>query len=310
MASSAKSVIALHDVDVQDGNLRLNSITFDVPQSSCFALLAVPGSGKTTIVKTLAGLIVPNSGTGHILGYPLYDPHITHDKHIGFLHQAVAWSASLTISDMMRLAARQHTDTISDDDIDILMSFAGLQARRRVAGNQLTTQERQLAGLIALHIRNPDVLILDDPTDKLTFDERRDVLKLIKHIGDGRTVFFTSSYLSDVQQLATHVAVLHEGNIIAQGEAKPTFERPETTLFRVLLLGDTQLVLEQLRTLAWISEITQKIDGRYTEWLIWLRDGGVTPSHLLRAILADQRLQVIEFNQIRPRLDELLKTLT
>lgn len=309
MTSSAKSVIVLHDVDVQDGNLRLNSITFDVPQSSCFALLALPGSGKTTIVKTLAGLIVPNSGTGHILGYPLYDPHITRDKHIGFLHQAVAWSASLTISDMMRLAAKQHLDTISDHEIEALISLAGLQERQDLTCDRLTKLERQLAGLIAQHIRNPDILILDDPTDNLPVEERRVVLNLIEYIGRGRTVFFTSSHLSDVQQLASHVAVLHQGNILAQGEAKATLDRPDTALFRVLLLGDAQLVFEQLRTLAWISEITQKTDGIYTEWLIWLRDRGDTPSHLLRAILADRRLQIIEFNQIRPRLDELLNKL-
>lgn len=306
MIVEAETVISLRDVNIPDANVRLDSISFKVTGTSCFALLGLPKSGKTTLIKTLAGLIRPVSGMGRILDYSLGDPKIMRDPRIGFLHQATNWPGKLTINEVIHMVSLRHPDSPFLGDIDTLLAHAGLKERRALPVNQLTPGERQCVGLIAMHLRNPQMIILDDP---VVSAERQAALDLIDHIGTGRTVFFTSSHLSDVQQIADHVAVLHRGSVIAQDTTSSLFSLPDTAVFRVLLHGDTQIVFDQLSNLAWISHMVEQIKSSHKEWTIWLRDEGDTPSHLLRAILSDHRLKVIEFNQIRPRVDYFLTEL-
>lgn len=304
-----KTIISIRDVAAQSGDIRLQSITFDVPESSCFALLGLPDSGKTAVVKILAGLVTPESGTGYILNYALQDAQIVRDARIGLLHQSVNWPGSLTIAELIHLAAQHHPGLTNTSNTAELIALAGLNERQHVKGDRLTAAERQLAGLITLYIHDPGVIILDSPTSGLSARERQTVLQLIARIGQGRTVFFTSTHLSDAQQIASHAAVLHHGSILTQGTVETVFSRPDTTVFNVVLLGDTHFVFDQLKNLAWVSDITATTDGKYTEWTIWLRDEADASSHLLRAVLADRGLQVVQFNQIRPRIDHFLKEL-
>lgn len=307
--TTTHTAITLNDVDIKGEHVCLNSMSFNTAGTACFALLGLQRSGKTTVVKTLAGLIRPAAGTGHILDYSLGDPQIMRDPRIGFLHQATHWPANLTVDDIINLAILHNPASPVIADVDRLVDLAGLAQRRGVYGSHLTPEERQRVGLIALHLRNPQLLILDDPADSADPEERRLALELIARIGVGRRVFFTTSRLTDVQQIADRVAVLHDGMIMVQDSTATLFTLPDTAVFRVMLDGDTQIVYEQLNNLVWVRHLVERSHNNQTEWTLWLDDTGNTPSSLLRAILTDRRLKIMEFTRIRPRLDRFLDEL-
>lgn len=305
MGMPSKMVISLQDARILERSVELKSVTLDVPELSCFALLGLPNQGKTTLIKTLAGLVPLRAGTGRVLNHSLQQSTIHRDPAIGFLHQGANWSNSLTVLEIIQLTAHDTPTT----DIERLLALAGLGERRNTSAEQLSLRERQLVGLITLCLGNPSVLILDEPAGRLPPDERRAILDFIDHIRAERTIFFTTSMVSDAQQIASHVALLGDNTIITQGQTDAILTRPATTVFQVVLQGDVELVYEHLRNLAWVAEITQIHEGERTTWTLWLHDGEEAPTHLLRAILADRSLKVEQFNQIRPRIDGVLDEL-
>lgn len=309
MGIATTTTLSLNDITLRVGHMSLESLSLDTAGAACFALLGLPQSGKSSLIKMLAGLIPPVSGKGRILGYNLGDPQMMLDPRIGFLHQATHWPGNLTIDEVIRMTLLRQPDSPFLGDVDWLISRAGLEERRAVPGARLTPIERQRAGLIMLHLCNPQVLILDAPAESDDAEERRLALDLVAYAGRGRSVFFTTSRLADVQAVADKVAVLHHGTIIAQGDSADLFALPHTAIFQVVLRGNTRLVFEQLRSVAWVSRIIERDTGDRREWTLWLHDEGDTPSHLLRAILADHGLKVMEFHQIRPRLDTFLAEL-
>jgi ABC-2 type transport system ATP-binding protein len=201
-------------VPIRNDKTSQNAITFDVLHGNHFALLGLPKTGKSTIVKVLAGLVKVASGTGFVLDYALEDPHILNVPSIGFLHQEINWSGSLTVKDIFQLAARQYQQL--DHHLMELVKIAGLQEKQHVPIKSLSVKERQLVGLVSLGIQDLDIMIMDDPADNLNGKDRTDVLDFLAYIARDKTLFFTTSHLDDVHHCATHVAILQDGVIIAQ----------------------------------------------------------------------------------------------
>lgn len=306
MQPPTETLIALHDIAVSGPETALDSLRLEVPEGSRFAVLGLPGSGKTTLIRALAGLVPIIKGSGHILDYPLGDPRITTDGRIAFLHQGMIWHGGLTVHEMLSLLMRQHPSRESVADLAALASLTQ-RLESLVAG--LTAGERQRLGLVALHIRNPTLLILDDPAFEVADAERTRILDLLTRISADRTLVFTTSNLADVRRLTTHVALLHQGTIQALGTTEEILSNPEATIFRVVLSGDASVVYESVHNLAWIKDIQVSGAGNTIVWTIALLEGEATPTSLLRAIMADRSLLILQFQQLRPRIDHLLTEL-
>lgn len=309
MSTSLRSVISLRGIGVEQDNLRLHSITLDVPEHSRFALLGPPGSGKSTLVHALAGAVPISTGTGRILSHLLHEPQITRDSAIAFLLRSAPVPSDLSVSDVVHLLARRVPDERIRMQTDELLEQTGLQGRKLVAGDALSARERRLVSLIILHTQSPQVLILDNPTDGLGPNDRRVVLDVIQRISAERTVFFTTAYASDAQHIATHVALLHNGAILTQGRSESIFAWPHTAVYRLGVVGDTRIVFEYVRDLAWVREIIEEKVGEQTVWTIWLNNDMDVPTYLLRAILADRGLKIVEFRQVRPPVDRFFTEL-
>ena len=306
MQPPTETLIALHDIAVSGTETVLDSLQLEVPEGSRFAVLGLPGSGKTTLVKVLGGLVSTIRGSGHILGHRLGDPRITTDARIGFLHQSVIWHGGLTVYEMLSLLMRQYS---SQQSVVDLAALAGLTERLDSCVATLSPGERHCLGLAALHMKNPELMILDDPAVDVTDAERTRILDLLAQISADRTLVFTTSKLADAKRLATHVALLHQGTIQALGTTEEILSNPEATIFLVVLSGDASIVYESVRDLAWVKDIQVSGAGNTTRWTIALLEGEATPTSLLRAIMADRSLDILQFQQLRPRIDYLLADL-
>jgi len=196
----------------------LKSVDFEVKKGSIFALLGSNGAGKTTIVKILTTLLKPDGGTVTVNGYDVMTNPDNVRQSISLTGQFSAVDEILTgRENLVMIAKLRHRDrpcTVADD---LLNRFDLTEAADRRVSVYSGGMRRRLDIAMSL-IGKPQLIFLDEPTTGLDPEARIEVWKTVRELSDhGTTVFLTTQYLEEAEQLAAQVAILHEGRIIVSG---------------------------------------------------------------------------------------------
>ena len=203
------------------GQVAVNAIDLEVPRGSVFGFLGPNGSGKTTTIRMLLGLIAPTSGTYAVLGQPMPGSIATVLPRVGALVEGPAFYPYLSGRlNLARLDAADRTvdPRTSRQRIDAALERVGLSAAAEKRYRAYSLGMRQRLGLASALLRPRDLLVLDEPTNGLDPQGTREVRTLVRELAsDGATVFVSSHLLSEVEQVCTHVAVMSRGNLVSQG---------------------------------------------------------------------------------------------
>ncbi|MDV7354591.1 ATP-binding cassette domain-containing protein [Rhodococcus oxybenzonivorans] len=205
---------SFRDVAVLDG------VDLLVPRGSVFALLGVNGAGKTTMVRILSTLTPADAGTVTIAGRDLHDDAQGIRRSISLTGQYAAVDDLLTAEENLRLMARLgHLGRAEGRQRarELLEQFDLVDAGRRRAGTYSGGMARRLDLAMSL-VARPEVIFLDEPTTGLDPRSRQTMWDVVRRLAnDGVTIFLTTQYLEEADQLADRVAVLDEGRIVAEG---------------------------------------------------------------------------------------------
>lgn len=187
-------------------------------QGSVFALLGSNGAGKTTIVKILTTLLNQDGGTAAVNGFDVATKPDYVRQSISLTGQFAAVDEILTGRENLIMIARlrheKHPRQVADD---LLERFTLTAAADRKVSTYSGGMRRRLDLAMSL-VGKPQIIFLDEPTTGLDPEARIDVWKMVKELADGgTTVFLTTQYLEEAEQLADQIAILHEGKIIASG---------------------------------------------------------------------------------------------
>jgi ABC-2 type transport system ATP-binding protein len=196
----------------------LKSVDFAVKKGSIFALLGTNGSGKTTIVKILTTLLKQDGGTAAVGGFDVAAQAESVRQTISLTGQFAAVDEILTGRENLVMIARLRHLAAPRQVADGLLGRFGLTdaADRRVS-TYSGGMRRRLDIAMSL-VGTPQVIFLDEPTTGLDPEARLEVWKIVKDLANnGTTVFLTTQYLEEAEQLADQIAILHEGRIIANG---------------------------------------------------------------------------------------------
>jgi ABC-type multidrug transport system ATPase subunit len=202
--------------------LAVDGIDLRVEAGSIFGFLGPNGAGKTTTIRLLLGLLRPTSGSIRILGLPMPSARIAIARSVGALVETPCHYDNLTAAENLdvsrRLLGLPRFEVGRVLDIVDLAGCAGRQVRGFSLGM------RQRLGIARALLGRPKLLILDEPTNGLDPDGIRDVRRLIKTLPerDGVTVFVSSHLLAEVEQTATHVALMWRGRLVAHGPLAET----------------------------------------------------------------------------------------
>ncbi len=213
----------------------VDAIDLAVPTGSVFGFLGPNGSGKTTTIRMLLGLVTPTGGTVELLGWPVPGRVVDALPRVGALVEGPAFHPYLSGRENLRRldAADRTTDPrTSARRIDEALDRVGLlpAARKRYRAYSLGMRQR-LAIAVAL-LTPKDLMILDEPTNGLDPQGTREVRSLIASLAtDGATVLVSSHLLSEVEQVCTHIGVMHAGKLITQGSAADIRRQQETEAF-------------------------------------------------------------------------------
>jgi ABC-2 type transport system ATP-binding protein len=216
--------IAIQVADLQKSYKQLNvlkGVHFTVERGSIFALLGSNGAGKTTIIKILATLLKADGGTVIVNGFDVASKSDCVRQTLSLTGQFAAVDEILTGQENLIMIARlrhlKHPRQVAND---LLTRFGLTDAATRRVSTYSGGMRRRLDLAMSL-VGTPQVIFLDEPTTGLDPEGRIEVWKVVKELADGgRTVFLTTQYLEEAEQLADHIAILHEGKIIANGTLK------------------------------------------------------------------------------------------
>ena len=216
MRSTAISVSAL-EKSYKNLNV-LNKISFQVPRGSIFALLGSNGAGKTTTIKILTTLLRPDKGNAQVCGFDVVRRPDKVREEISLTGQNAAVDHVLTGRENLRLIGKlRHLPDVNKKVDALLERFDLLEAADRQVATYSGGMRRRLDLAMGL-LGTPAIVFFDEPTTGLDPQSRITMWKIIKELSySGITVFLTTQYLEEADQLADQIAILNEGKIVAEG---------------------------------------------------------------------------------------------
>jgi len=196
----------------------LEGVDFEVKTGTVFALLGSNGAGKTTIVKILTTLLKQDSGTAIVNGFDVSSNPEKVRQSISLTGQFAAVDEILTgRENLIMIAKLRHLDNPRQIADDLLKRFGLNDAADRRVSTYSGGMRRRLDIAMSL-AGEPQLIFLDEPTTGLDPEARIEVWNIVKELaGGGSTVFLTTQYLEEAEQLADIIAILHKGRIIAEG---------------------------------------------------------------------------------------------
>lgn len=208
-------VLKVDNLSKNYGRLRaLHNLNLNVPKGSVYGLLGPNGSGKTTTLSIVLGVLKAGSGKYFWFGEP---PSFKSRLKIGSLIEEPYFYPYLTLSDNLKIVARIRN--VSDDQINNVLGITNLLKRKYSRVSNLSAGLKQRLGLAAALLGEPEVLVLDEPTKSLDpegFSDLREII--IKQTQKGTTVILASHILDEVEKVCSHVGILKSGELIREGK--------------------------------------------------------------------------------------------
>jgi ABC-2 type transport system ATP-binding protein len=233
------------------GQVAVDQVGLSVPRGSVYGFLGPNGSGKTTTIRMLLGLVFPTEGTAALLGTPMPAGSTRVLPRVGSLVEGPAFYSFLSGS--ANLARYDAADRTADPAtaparIAAALDRVGLGAAARKRYRVYSLGMKQRLAIAASLLRERELVILDEPTNGLDPQGTREVRTLIRQIADGGTTVFVSSHLlAEVEQFCTHVGVMRTGTLVFQG---PLAELRRTGAARVTVrTADARLAAKTLAAL-------------------------------------------------------------
>ncbi len=215
-----------HAIQVQDLHKRFDQVqavqgvSFDVTQGQIFSLLGPNGAGKSTTISMLSCLLQPTAGDALVMGHSIRRESMAVRSAIGVVPQEIALYPDLSARENLAFWGKMYglRGTTLRQRTDEVLEIIGLADRQKGAVGKFSggMKRRLNVGIALLH--RPQVLILDEPTVGIDPQSRRHILDNVKRLNqDGMTVLYTTHYMEEAQELSDQIAIMDQGQLIAQG---------------------------------------------------------------------------------------------
>ncbi len=217
---SEAHAISVHNLTKRFGDFTaVDHISFHVLKGEIFGFLGPNGSGKTTTIRMILGLIPPTEGTITVLGHPVPQEAEAVRRRVGYMSQKFSLYQDLTVEENLNFFGRAYNvpPRLLRERKAQVVAMAGLQGRERVLTRTLSGGWRQRLALGAAILHDPDLLFLDEPTAGVDPASRRQFWDLLYDLVErGKTIFVTTHYMDEAEN-CHRLAFIHQGRIIAMG---------------------------------------------------------------------------------------------
>jgi len=246
--NKASPVIRTHDLTKHFKTITaVDEINFEVHQGEVFGFLGPNGAGKTTTIAMLLGLVHPSMGSAEVLGHDIRRDKGQALSRVGAIVETPAFYPYMSGIDNLRIFARIDGGD-AEGDIPALLEQVGLERRGQDKVGTYSTGMRQRLGLASALLGNPELLILDEPTNGLDPAGMQEMRIFLRRLAeeDGKTVFLSSHLLHEIEQVCDRVLILNKGQVVAQGEVSELLSQVRDIEIRVVSAPKAAAVLMAL----------------------------------------------------------------
>lgn len=297
--------------------IAVNDLHLQVMRGDVFGFLGPNGSGKTTTIRMLLGLIRPTAGRAVIFGMDVIQHMPSILPRIGAIVETPVFYPYLSGMDNLHVvgaASGMVSGKANQRRIDEVLELVELHAQAKMAYRKYSLGMKQRLGIAAALLTDPELVLLDEPTNGLDPAGMFEIRQLIQRLAAlGKTIFLSSHLLNEVQQVCNRVAILQKGNLIKQGNVSELLRGSEQVLVRLNTSEETQqakLILQEAkeRGADWLRAVHVQMDRQGQPTL--RIDAPKSCSTVINALLARNNLFAAELHPYEGSLEEIYLQLT
>lgn len=228
--------------------------SFSVRKGEVLGFLGPNGAGKSTTMKIITCFIPPTSGTVKVCGYDVENDSMEVRRRIGYLPEHNPLYRDMYVREYLQFVARLHKVPRPNQRADEMIERTGLTLEHKKIIGALSKGYRQRVGLAQAMLHDPEVLILDEPTSGLDPNQLVEIRNLIKHLGEEKTVIFSTHIMQEVQALCNRVVIINRGQIVADDPIETLSARVSGRVFLTLEFSGP-VSEKELKSLPYLLEI-------------------------------------------------------
>src|SRR4051794_29279838 len=232
----------------------VNAIDLQVRRGEIYGFLGPNGSGKTTFIRMLCGLLTPDAGSGTCLGYDVLTQQAQIKRHVGYMTQRFSYYEDLSIRENLDFIARVYDVPDRRTAVEHSLERLGLQNRSTQLAGELSGGWKQRLALAACLIHSPQLLLLDEPTAGVDPKARRDFWEEVHRLAaSGLTVLITTHYMDEAER-CHRLAYLAYGELLARGTVAEVIASARLTTWTVTG-PDLRSIADTLRTRPGVEQV-------------------------------------------------------
>ena len=247
------SIIVQNVTKQYDNQLALNDVSLTIGKGEIVGLLGPNGAGKSTLMKIITCFIPPTKGTVSVEGYDIWEQSMEVRKRVGYLPEHNPLYLDMYVKEYLGFVAGIHhiTGQEASKRIDEMIEMTGLGVEMHKKIGALSKGYRQRVGLAQAMIHNPSVLILDEPTSGLDPNQLIDIRRLIKDLGNEKTVLLSTHIMQEVEALCDKVIIINKGVVVANDNIENLTKESDNVL---VVEFDGNVTMEMLKNIVGLKQ--------------------------------------------------------
>lgn len=270
-------------IEVQQLTKRYNrheavkGISFSVGKGEVVGFLGPNGAGKTTTMRMLAGYLPPTAGFAQVAGFDIFAQSMEARAKIGYMPENVPMYDEMRVREYLRFRAQLRGLRGSEmrQAVGRVLDICGLEQVRRKMIRTLSKGFRQRVGLADALVHDPELLILDEPTNGLDPNQIRQIRDLIRELGETRTILLSTHILSEVEMTCGRVIIIDGGRIrAADTPASLTETMRAAGRIHLEMRAEAEVLSGAISRLDYVKKVTaEEMDDGWTKLLVWVEAG-------------------------------------
>ena len=293
----------------------VNGISFTVEKGEVLGFLGPNGAGKSTTMRMLTGFIPPTSGEISVGGFDMLDNPLPAKRLIGYLPENAPSYADMSVSGFLRFTAelRGMTGEALRKAVDRVVEMCFLEPVRHQSIETLSKGYRHRTCFAQSIIHDPEVLVLDEPTDGLDPNQKHEVRTLIRRMGEKKAIIFSTHILEEVEAVCSRAIIIDRGAVVANGTPAELKARSENSGAVVLRLAEGAASAVKSK-IDGVSEVERSVVVSESPLVVraFPRKSAVGPdfARALGNVALRERWQLQELHTEEGRLDEVFRSIT
>jgi len=294
--------------------LAVDNVSFSVAKGEVLGFLGPNGAGKSTSMRVITGYLPPTSGTARVCGEDIRTNPVAVKEKIGYLPEGAPLYGDMTVKGFLEfIAAIRHLSrAVRKRRISEVVERMGLEGVMFQRVETLSKGFKRRVGMAQAILHDPEVLILDEPTDGLDPNQKHQVRELIKEMGTDKAIIISTHILEEVDAACTRAMIIDKGKVVLDGTPEELHAKSATHNAVILRVGsqEGQRAAKVLRDIGHVTDVEtgETIDGIVS--LMVVPSPGHSIAEDVAAAVRDSNIEVAEMRTVIGKLDDVFRQLT